>query len=1023
MRRVAKGDVELDDRTVIVVDEAGMLSTRQAFHILRLADEHGCKVILAGDTEQHQPIGAGPGLRLMREAAGGVRVDEIRRQKLDAEDVLTHIDGLDPETARLQAGLMSDAERRVTVARYEAMDDKPNIPSWQIAVSGAIRDGRADEAIEALGLRNRLHVEKDLETTLTRLVDDWEAWRRDNPDRMATVIARTHDEVGALSHIMREHVLAAGGGEDERVVVEACGVRSDDDRMRPLEIARGDLLRIGTLVWEKNLYNGTIVEVAGITVHGERTEDERVEITGRTEYGENVTFFVDELTDIFGRVRLDHGYAMTVASSQDRTVDAAFVLADDRAARPTIYPALTRHREHLEVYVNREPLALAVQAGRPEDEQGAPVSDGEIAEHLGRAWSRDGYKVAAHGFMSERLADQVEATYPGGKGAPAWLAANDNRLGTLKGVGRAIRNATDRWRYGKAVAGLGDEMHELDDAYGELTQKWAAAGASAELVGEFRAHAGLQRDLVARMAPFVTKPGRYEALWRDAGGLAVRDVIDFRGGVEDLDAWVRRAGRTIQGSPAGSAPIDDGGGLQGEGGDMAVASEGAVLPDHIRLAAVVEACAAQTADPFRWLVEAEDHLADLYTRAQGALADWPDDGREGRDVVERFVADWPAALRAWGAAKSVVADFDAARGDPDADRAAALMRTIEAIEGDAGALWHDETMRIIQRDLARRGTLVRADVWLEVAKVDLAELSARAAAETATIDAPPRATITAQPERRPEGRRPDAPDRGAVRAPLPSASEVAEELAMRGEEFCRRYLPAGRLESGQWVVGDVHGSPGQSMKVHLRGARRGQWRDWATGEHGSLLDLIRLSQGLPETREALQEARRFLGGAVSPAPAAGVAESQAGRREAGDAQGQKMRRIAARIWSESADIRTQDSTPAVRYLLDRGLHPYHAGGLRWHPAARTRVDGELREYPAVVARIETHDGRFEGVQRVFVDNEGHKVSLKGGVKKGLGLQEEGGVWFGNRKATRFAMTEGFEDGVAACQALPARRSR
>ena len=61
LRRVAKGDVELDDRTVIVVDEAGMLSTRQAFHILRLADEHGCKVILAGDTEQHQPIGAGPG--------------------------------------------------------------------------------------------------------------------------------------------------------------------------------------------------------------------------------------------------------------------------------------------------------------------------------------------------------------------------------------------------------------------------------------------------------------------------------------------------------------------------------------------------------------------------------------------------------------------------------------------------------------------------------------------------------------------------------------------------------------------------------------------------------------------------------------------------------------------------------------------------------------------------------------------------------------------------------------------------
>ncbi len=1023
LRRVAKGDVELDDTTVIVVDEAGMLSTRQAWHILRLADEHGCKVILAGDTEQHQPIGAGPGLRLMREAAGGVRVDEIRRQKVDAEDVLTHIDGLDPETARLQAGLMGAGERRETVARYEALADKPDVASWQIAVSEAIRDGKADVAIEALQVRDRLHVEKDLETTLNRLVDDWEAWRRDNPTSVATVIARTHDEVGALSHIMRERVLGAAGGEDERVVVEACGARSDDDRTRPLEIARGDLLRIGTLVWEKGLYNGTIVEVAGITVHGEGTEDERVEISGRTEYGGDVSFFVDEVTDIFGRIRLDHGYAMTVASSQGRTVDAAFVLADDRAARPTIYPALTRHREHLEVYVNREPLALAVASRRPEDEQGDPVSDADIAEHLAGAWSRDGYKVAAHDFMSGRLADQVEATYPGGKGAPAWLAANDNKLGTLKGVGRAIRNATDRWRYGRAVAGLGDEMRELDDAYDELTEMWVAqGGGDAELVGEFRAHAGLQRDLAARMAPFVAWPGRYEALWRDAGGVALQDVLDFRAGVEDLDAWVRRAGRIIQESPAGDA-VDNADRLQAEGGDMALASESSGPADTLRLRAVVEACAAQAADPFRWLVEGEAHLADLHARAEGALADWPDDGPEGRASVERFVSDWPAASRAWAAARRLVADLDEARGAESADRAAGVLRTIEAIESDAGALWHDETMRIVQRGLARRGTLVRADAWLVAAKADLAALAAQPAEEKETISAPPRATATAQPEtrqpeRRQPARRPAAPRAGTERTPLPTAGEVADELAMRAEEVCRRYLPAGRLESGQWLVGDVQGTPGKSTKVNLHGPRAGRWRDWATNEHGNLLDLIRLSQGLPGTREALQEARRFLGGSVTAAPAPAVAASRSDRQDAIDEEGRKMRRMAARNWADSGDVRSEDSTPAVRYLLGRGLDPVHAAGLRWHPAARTWVDGELREYPAVVARIETHDGRFEGIQRIFVDEEGHKVALRGGAKRGLGPQEEGGVWFGNRNASRVAMTEGFEDALAAVQALP-----
>ena len=112
LRRAANGHLHLDDRTVIVVDEAGMLSVPQAWQLLRLAREHGCKVIAAGDTQQHQPIGAGPGLRLMREAAGGVRVDEIRRQRVDAEDILVQAHGQDPQDARYATGMMSAEEKQ-----------------------------------------------------------------------------------------------------------------------------------------------------------------------------------------------------------------------------------------------------------------------------------------------------------------------------------------------------------------------------------------------------------------------------------------------------------------------------------------------------------------------------------------------------------------------------------------------------------------------------------------------------------------------------------------------------------------------------------------------------------------------------------------------------------------------------------------------------------------------------------------------------------------------------------------------
>ena len=97
------------------------------------------------------------------------------------------------------------------------------------------------------------------------------------------------------------------------------------------------------------------------------------------------------------------------------------------------------------------------------------------------------------------------------------------------------------------MAGLGDEMRELDDEYDALRETWVAQGGGGpELVGAFREAASRQRDLAGRMAPFVKRPGRYEALWRSSGGVAERDVVAFRDNVEELDAWVRVAARNAQ---------------------------------------------------------------------------------------------------------------------------------------------------------------------------------------------------------------------------------------------------------------------------------------------------------------------------------------------------------------------------------------------------------------------------------------------------------------------------------------------
>jgi len=57
----------------------------------------------------------------------------------------------------------------------------------------------------------------------------------------------------------------------------------------------------------------------------------------RTDDGRRVAFRHDENRDWHDNIRLDYGYAMTIASAQGLTVDRAFLLADDRPARTRMF--------------------------------------------------------------------------------------------------------------------------------------------------------------------------------------------------------------------------------------------------------------------------------------------------------------------------------------------------------------------------------------------------------------------------------------------------------------------------------------------------------------------------------------------------------------------------------------------------------------------------------------------------------------------------------------------------------------
>ena len=92
------GRSRIDKRSILVIDEAGMVGTRQMRRILSEAEAAGAKVIVAGDTKQTQAVEAGGAFRGIIERVETSRLSEVWRQR----------DEWQKEATRLFSGTAAD---------------------------------------------------------------------------------------------------------------------------------------------------------------------------------------------------------------------------------------------------------------------------------------------------------------------------------------------------------------------------------------------------------------------------------------------------------------------------------------------------------------------------------------------------------------------------------------------------------------------------------------------------------------------------------------------------------------------------------------------------------------------------------------------------------------------------------------------------------------------------------------------------------------------------------------------------
>ncbi|MDU7522983.1 MAG: Ti-type conjugative transfer relaxase TraA, partial [Roseomonas mucosa] len=280
----------LTSRDVLVVDEAGMIGSRQLGRLVERVRQAGAKLVLVGDAEQLQAIEAGAAFRAIADRVGAVAITEPRRQREAWQRLATR----ELATARTAAAL----------DRYEA--------------AGLVERHRTREAAR------------------DSVIAAWQAGRRERPEESRIILAHEREDVRALNEAARAMRRQAGELGPDRLLPTGAGplALAEGERVYFLRNERGLGVKNGTL--------GTVTRIAGarLTVRLDGPEGAG---TGR-----EVGFGLEEYAD------LGHGYAATIHKSQGVTVDRAYVLATPGMDRHLAYVALSRHRQAARLHWSEE---------------------------------------------------------------------------------------------------------------------------------------------------------------------------------------------------------------------------------------------------------------------------------------------------------------------------------------------------------------------------------------------------------------------------------------------------------------------------------------------------------------------------------------------------------------------------------------------------------------------------------------------------------------------------------------------
>lgn len=465
---------------VFVIDEAGMVGSRQLARFIGEAEARGAKIVLVGDHEQLQAIGAGAPFRAIAEQIGHVELSDIRRQRYD----------------------------------------------WQRQASVAFATHKTAEGLAAYRDHGDIHFAESRDAAMANIVRDYVADSAERPDGTRVAMAHRRADVRALNvairselqnrqRLERGHGLSAGGDRGDGEVVGECTFQTNNgkrafaagDRIIFLENNRDLRVKNGMLGTVEHVEKGKII----------------ARLDGRS--GDSVSIPTDSYQAI------DHGYATTIHKNQGATVDRSFVLASRTMDRHLTYVAMTRHRDSVQLYADSQEFT---KAGRLVDHGAAPYEYNRQAREnyfvtLENDWGeqRTVWGVDLKRAMQEaspKIGDRIGLQHEGATPVtlPDGTKAERNAWRVVKGDELAYQQLENRLSRSGAKETTLDYVRDFAERHGIASDKWIAEKLGVKSEIELASAQDKRQEVLSRAAhPVREQQGRpleRQQVYEEPGG-------------------------------------------------------------------------------------------------------------------------------------------------------------------------------------------------------------------------------------------------------------------------------------------------------------------------------------------------------------------------------------------------------------------------------------------------------------------------------------------------------------------------